>query len=289
MSCMNSPIRLLAAIFITLTSSLFAVAQADLAGATEAMEDSRNPLVLLDTSAGDIYLELFPGEAPNNVANFLALAAGAVAIIDPDTGTEFKPRYYDGMHFHRVIPEFTIQAGSPQHNPLGAPEQPLRDEINADALGLDAEAVLNPDGSFNDLLNLGGRADFEQLILAPLYQRMNIDSASELADRQYEVLEALGAMTVKAVYENLGYSYQSNGPSRRITRGIVALANSGPDSNGPEFFISLGDSTWLSGRYTVIGRVIEGMDVVDEIGETAIDPLRPSRRSTVIYSVRQMN
>lgn len=47
-------------------------------------------------------------------------------------------------------------------------------------------------------------------------------------------------------------------------RGIVAMANRGPDTNGSQFFIMLGD-TPLPKAYTVFGRVLEGMDVVDEI------------------------
>ena len=72
-------------------------------------------------------------------------------------------------------------------------------------------------------------------------------------------------------------------------RGTLALANSGPDSNGPEFFIALSDADWLSGRHTVIGNVVEGLEVVDQIGLTAVDPQLSSRRSAVIYSLRRLN
>ena len=82
----------------------------DAISAEAAMEDSTNPLVLLSTSTGDIYIELLPNEAPNNVENFLALAHGEIEFEDPNSNTRFQPRYFDGMQFHRVVPGFVIQA-----------------------------------------------------------------------------------------------------------------------------------------------------------------------------------
>ena len=279
-------IRLLALLILLLGGP---AGSADQVSAQQATEDPKNPLLLLSTSQGDIYLELLSNEAPANVTNFLALAAGEIEITDPNTETSYRPRYFDGMRFHRVVPGFVIQAGSPLHNPLGAPGDQLQDEINANALGLDTQPALQSDGSFNSLLNIAGRAEFETQILQPLYDSMDIDSETELLERQYAVLEELLQLTVKEVYQQQGFNYLTNHSTRPIRRGVVALANRGPDSNGPEFFIALQDSPWLTGKHTVIGRVVEGMDVVDTIGERAVDPLRTSRLSTVIYSVRRVN
>ena len=91
------------------------------------------------------------------------------------------------------------------------------------------------------------------------------------------------------LYELEGFDYQNQFPTRGITRGTLALANDGPNRNGSEFFIALADSEWLSGRYTVIGQVVEGLEVADDIGATAIDPLGFDPRSTVIYSIRRLN
>ena len=262
---------------------------ADTSTALLAMEDPQNPLVRISTSQGEIYLELFPAEAPRNVENFIALAEGEKEFTNPDTDELVQARYYNGMRFHRVVPGFIIQAGSPAFNPLGLQVNLLDDEINADALGLDQISALNADGSFADVLNIESKPDFHKEILTPLYSQRNITDVEAVLSRQYQVLEALQDLSVKSVYENQGYRYDDSLESRGIVRGTVALANSGPDSNGPEFFISLTDAKRLTGKYTVIGKVVEGLEVMDSIGGTAIDPDQFSRLSTLIYSVRKAN
>ena len=263
-------------------------ALADQTTARQAMENPSNPLFSMATSQGEIFIELFARETPNNVANFTALAEGKIELIDESTNTTFKPRYYDGMRFHRVIPGFVIQAGSPSYSPLGGPEELLQDEINADFLGLDEALVLNPDGSFHEILSINEKIDFDSAILRSLYVEMNIETQADLVARQYEVLDRLGAMTLKEVYENLGYRYINDMPSHRVSRGTIALANSGPDQNGPEFFINLIDADYLTGKHTVIGQVVEGMDIADRIGNYPVDPLRFTRLSTVIYTIRRV-
>lgn len=262
---------------------------ADAVSARLAMEDAGNPLLLIATSNGDIFLEMLRQEAPINVQRFMDLAAGETEILDAATNSPVLSRYYDGMRFHRVIPGFIIQAGSPVYHTFGAPETMLADEINADALGLNLMNVMNPDGSFNPILNINSKADFDAEILRPLYQRMGIDSIAELASRQDEVLQTLQNLTVKTAYENQGFRYRSTALTRPIARGVVALANQGPNTNGPEFFISLSEAPWLTGKYTVIGKVVEGMEVVDAIGAVAIDPLYYSRDSTVIFSITSVD
>lgn len=253
------------------------------------MEDQAHPLLLLATARGTIYLELFPGEAPQNVSNFLNLVDGNIDSFNDEENVGFTPGYYDGIRFHRVAPGFLIQAGSPHLHPLGMPNQYLPDEINASALGLDRLPVLAIDGTASAILNIGNQQEFGERVLKPLYAEMNIDSVGELEDQQYDVANALQSLTVMRLYEYEGYEYQNQFPTREISRGTLALANDGPNRNGPEFFIPLVDANWLNGRYTVIGKVVEGIEVVDLIGETRIDPGQATEPGTGIYTIRRVN
>jgi peptidyl-prolyl cis-trans isomerase A (cyclophilin A) len=279
--------RLLAIISL-LAALLPAKLWADTTSARAAMEDSSNPLLLVSTTAGNIYLELFPDEAPSNVANIQALIEGEVEIVDFENRQVFTPRFYDGMRFHRVIPELLIQTGSPYSNVFGGPETYLPDEINANSLGLDRMPVVMPDGSFNSILQLSNREAIEQKILLPLYRAMGIDSNEEINQQQFEINQRLRSMSVKQAFENLGYRYTERFLTRSITRGTVAMANSGPNTNGSEFFISLTESAWWNGRYTVIGQVVEGMETVEQINNIAVDTLDPPTTGTLIYSIRQL-
>jgi cyclophilin family peptidyl-prolyl cis-trans isomerase len=69
----------------------------------------------LHTSEGPVELELFPNEAPKTVDNFTKLA---------------KDGFYDGLKFHRVIPDFMIQGGCPQGTGTGGPGYQFEDEFN---------------------------------------------------------------------------------------------------------------------------------------------------------------
>jgi len=70
---------------------------------------------------------------------------------------------------------------------------------------------------------------------------------------------------------------------RPFTRGTVAAARrpTNPDSGGSQFFVCLRDQPSLKGQYTIFGEVIEGMDVVDRIGETPVEGDRPKVRIEV--------
>jgi len=123
----------------------------------------------LHTNHGAIELELFEEDAPKTVDNFVKLS---------------KEGFYDGITFHRVIPDFMIQGGCPRGDGTGGP----------------------------------------------------------------------------------GYQFDDEANEHRVTRGALAMANSGPDTNGSQFFIVTTEAApWLDGKHTVFGRVASGMEVVDEI------------------------
>ena len=62
-----------------------------------------------------------------------------------------------------------------------------------------------------------------------------------------------------------GYKFDDEKNKLRHYRGSVSMANSGPNTNGSQFFICYVDCPWLDGKHTVFGKVISGMDVVDRL------------------------
>jgi peptidyl-prolyl cis-trans isomerase B (cyclophilin B) len=77
-----------------------------------------------------------------------------------------------------------------------------------------------------------------------------------------------------------GYTFEDEFNEHGVVRGALAMANAGPNTNGSQFFIVTTESaSWLDGKHTVFGRVIEGMDVVDAIESVETDssdrPLEP--------------
>ena len=81
----------------------------------------------LETSKGNIILELYYEQAPTTVSNFVALAEGNHPVVDEQH--EGK-RYYDGLKFHRVIENFMIQGGDPTGTGSGGPGYQVDDEFN---------------------------------------------------------------------------------------------------------------------------------------------------------------
>jgi peptidyl-prolyl cis-trans isomerase B (cyclophilin B) len=122
-----------------------------------------------NTSRGPIRVELYPDKAPLTVANFVNLA---------------KRGFYDGLSFHRVIPDFMIQGGCPEGSGRGGPGYRFEDETN-------------------------------------------------------------------------------NGLSHE--RGVLSMANAGPNTNGSQFFITHVATPWLDGKHTVFGKVVSGLEVVDAV------------------------
>lgn len=143
--------------------------------------------VELQTTQGDMVLKLEEEKTPVTLANFVSLTEGT----NPFVNEEFKGKpFYDGLIFHRVMPDFMIQGGDPLGNGTGNPGYRFKDEFNTDLV--------------------------------------------------------------------------HNG------KGILSMANGGPNSNGSQFFITLKETPWLDGRHTVFGKVVMGMEVIDSIAAVPI-------------------
>lgn len=84
----------------------------------------------LKTNRGDIVIHLFPNHAPKTVANFVGLAEGTQEYVDPKSGQTTTGRFYDGLGFHRIIPNFMIQGGCPLGTGTGGPGYTFKDEFH---------------------------------------------------------------------------------------------------------------------------------------------------------------
>ena len=83
------------------------------------------------TNLGKFTVELFEKDAPKTVANFIGLAEGTKEWTDPKTGAKVKKPFYNGLIFHRVIPDFMIQGGDPLGTGTGDPGYKFGDEFGS--------------------------------------------------------------------------------------------------------------------------------------------------------------
>ncbi len=91
----------------------------------------KNMIAIFETNQGTFKVKLFPEDAPKTVENFVGLAEGTKEWTDPKSGQKVKKPFYDGLIFHRVIPNFMIQGGDPVGNGTGGPGYKFEDEKNS--------------------------------------------------------------------------------------------------------------------------------------------------------------
>ena len=164
------------------------------------LENAKGPKAVIKTNRGDITVQLFPEQAPKTVENFVGLA---------------KKGYYDGVIFHRVIPDFMIQGGDPTGTGMGGESiygQTFEDEFSKD--------LFNLRGALS-MANAGANTNGSQFYI--------VNNKNVPANMMSQLEGAGFPEEVIAAYQN-------------------------------------GGTPWLDFRHTVFGQVVEGMDVVDEIG-----------------------
>ena len=147
---------------------------------------------ILETTLGTLEIRLFEKESPKTVENFVGLATGQKAWQNPNTGQPENRPFYDGLVFHRVIPDFMIQGGCPLGEGYGGPGYKFEDEFQS------------------------------------------------------------------------GLTFSRP--------GLLAMANSGPNTNGSQFFITDAPTPHLNNHHTIFGEVVSGLDVVKKIARVPTGP-----------------
>ncbi len=86
-----------------------------------------------------------------------------------------------------------------------------------------------------------------------------------------------------------GYQFEDEtkgSPHKFDKSGKLAMANAGPNTNGSQFFITLAPTSWLTGKHTIFGEVVEGQDVVEKIGKTTTGRNDKPVKDVVVKSVK---
>jgi peptidyl-prolyl cis-trans isomerase A (cyclophilin A) len=149
-----------------------------------------NKIAEFDSNKGNFKIKLFGDKAPITVGNFLKLV---------DNG------FYNGLIFHRVIPDFMIQGGCPHGTGRGGPGYTIRDEFHPEL--------------------------------------------------------------------------------KHDSKGILSMANAGPNTGGSQFFITVAPTPWLDKKHAIFGKVIEGMDIVETISKVEKDRYDKPLNDVVINSI----
>jgi cyclophilin family peptidyl-prolyl cis-trans isomerase len=238
---------------------LLCIALSLLLGGILAAETVKATMV---TNYGNIELELFQDQTPETVNNFIGLATGEKEWKDPNSGESLHEPFYNGLIFHRVISDFMIQGGCPLGTGSGGPGFRFEDEFPGEDIEISGEITSEEDAYMI----------YEQVIITHLKTSQNPNP--EIVEVQEQCVKA---QSLTPIMENNVEFYLDKagleGPLYRtnlalaIDYGTLCMANSGPNTNGSQFFIVTKKEgcNWLNGKHTVFGKVISGMDIVHKI------------------------
>ncbi|MES3036640.1 MAG: peptidylprolyl isomerase [Bdellovibrionota bacterium] len=110
-----------------------------------------------ETSEGNFKVKLYNDKAPKTVENFVGLAEGTKEWTDPKTGKKVKRPFYDGIVFHRIIPNFMIQGGDPLGTGTGDPGYKFADEFG--------EGLKHDDVGYLSMANAGPNTNGSQFFV----------------------------------------------------------------------------------------------------------------------------
>ncbi|MDG2119057.1 MAG: peptidylprolyl isomerase [Gammaproteobacteria bacterium] len=264
-------LAILTILIFFMTTSL----RAGTASAKKAMQNGSNPLIVMHTEFGSIYIELFPDEAPRNVKYFLQLIRGEIS---SKSAPDFSPRYLDNRLFENSIPSILVQGGDSRSHPFGAPTAQPEIDISAKALGLDKTPLINAEGLLHPNLAITSKDDYEEKLLKPFLKKNNIMSTDMIKENQFILFESLRNLTLEDGLKLQGLTFTDSLDSRMISRGTLVLSEPG----GPGFLLTLKSLPHLNGRLTVIGKIVEGITFADEISQR----IGESKTPVSLYSTR---
>lgn len=231
------------------------------------VDPTKNPVATIETTMGTIKVELWPSKAPMTVGNFIGLANGTKEWMDPVMKAKVKKPFYDGLIFHRVIKDFMIQGGCPLGTGSGDPGYKFEDETFEKGDELTGEikdedtAMIVFQTVFIPYLQAGGgdRTKLDKDIMDITDECMKNNNGTPMMKHPVEFYVEKTKFTGKV--------YKQGKLISPVAYGTICMANSGPNTNGSQFFIvtKTEGCDWLNGKHTVFGRVIEGMDVVLKI------------------------
>ena len=210
-------------------------------------------LLTLHTTAGDIVVQLDPTAGPDVVEWLVKLASGPV--FNPSLAAS-PAGYWDELPIDYTHPRVEIVTAG--RSPISGFS--IATELDASALGLDARKVVDVAEAVNLI----------QFELGPAYLQLKGDVSEELTawiklwESSNDASFLIG-VDYQQIFEAMGYRYRPGLNSRPVNRGSVALKPLSRHTSSPRLSIALADMPGRTGRWMVVGRVVEGLDIADEI------------------------